>query len=315
MCRYLHVLCSLLSLGVAAGADSSPDFARDIQPIFQKRCYVCHGPQAQMKGLRLDDRQAAMRVIAPGDSAHSRLIAMTTGAGGKFMPPTGPPLSTQEVATLRAWIDQGAKWPDSAAKPGLWSLQPIAHPAPPAVRNRAWPANAIDQFILARLEDRLLASQHYGEKWARHWLDLAHYADSDGYEKDLERPWAWRYRRWVIDALNRDLPFDEFTIEQIAGDELPNPTVEQRVATGFFRQTLTNREAGVDRNEARFEQLVDRTGTLSTVWLGMTVRCAQCHDHKYDPIKQKDFYQILAYFNRTVEADIDAPLPIGRAHV
>ena len=105
------------------------------------------------------------------------------------------------------------------------------------------------------------------------------------------------------------MPFDEFTIEQLAGDELPHPTVEQRVATGFLRQTLTNREAGVDRREARFEQLVDRTGTLATVWLGMTVRCAQCHDHKFDPIKQKDFYQILAYFNRAREADIDAPVP------
>src|SRR5438094_7951674 len=123
MCHYLHVFCSLLFFGVAARADS-PDFARDIQPIFQKRCYVCHGPQAQMKGLRLDDRQAAMRVIAPGDSAPSRPIAMTTGAGGKFLPPTGPPLSTQEVATLRAWIDQGAKWPDSAAKPGLCPCSP-----------------------------------------------------------------------------------------------------------------------------------------------------------------------------------------------
>src|SRR6266700_3773855 len=152
MCRYLHVLCSLLSVGVAAGADSSPDFTRDIQPIFQKRCYVCHGPQAQMKGLRFDDRQAAMRVIASGDSAHSLLIAMVTGAGGEVMPPSGPRLSDSEVAVLRAWIDQGAPWPDSAAKPGLWSLQPIARPAPPAVQNAGWPANAIDRCVLARLE-------------------------------------------------------------------------------------------------------------------------------------------------------------------
>src|SRR5947207_5921406 len=114
MCRYLHVFCRLLSLGVAARADSSPDFARDIQPIFQKRCYTCHGPQAQMKGLRLDDRQAAMRVIAPGESAHRLLIAMTTAADGKGMPPTGPRLSADEIALRRAWVDQGAKWPDSA---------------------------------------------------------------------------------------------------------------------------------------------------------------------------------------------------------
>jgi hypothetical protein len=300
-----------------------------------------------MKNLRLDDPQAAMRAIQPGDSAHSRLIEMVTGKSGKFMPPSGPHLPDSDVAMLRAWIDGGAKWP-GAQKVGLWSLQPIRRPAG---------THDIDSFILARLKaegikpspaadratllrrvaldltglpptpreiqdflddkrpdayarvvDRLLASPHYGEKWARYWLDLAHYADSDGYEKDLERPWAWRYRQWVIDALNRDMPYDEFSIEQIAGDELPDATVEQKVATGFFRQTLTNREAGVDQRETRFEQLVDRTGTFGTVWLGLTVRCAQCHDHKYDPIKQKDFYQILAYFNRSMEANIDAPL-------
>src|SRR5437773_6897419 len=142
--RAIPTVLSLFFLAAAARAGSPPDFTRDIQPIFQKRCYVCHGPLTQMKGLRFDDRQAAMRVIAPGDSAPSPLIAMATGVGGKFMPPSGPRLSADEIAMLRAWVDQGAKWPDSAAKPGLWSLQPIANPAPPAVRNRAWPVNAID---------------------------------------------------------------------------------------------------------------------------------------------------------------------------
>ena len=311
-----------------------------------------------MKSLRFDQRRPAAAVIRPGDAAHSRLMEMVSGADGKFMPPAGPHVPEQEIAVLRAWIDQGAKWPDSAAGQRLWSLQPIRPEAPPVVKNSSWPAGAIDRFVLARLEkegiapappadrptllrrvsldltglpptpaeleafladrrpdayervvDRLLASPHYGEKWARYWLDLAHYADSDGYEKDLERPWAWRYREWVIDALNRDMPYDEFTIEQIAGDELPHATLEQKVATGFFRNTLTNREGGVDRREANFEELIDRTGTFGTVWLGMTVRCAQCHDHKFDPIRQKDFYQILAYFNRGMEADIDAPMP------
>jgi mono/diheme cytochrome c family protein len=280
MRRLPFVLYGVLCLTASARAESSPDFSRDIQPIFQRRCYVCHGPQVQMKGLRFDDRQAAMRAIQPGDSAHSRLIAMATGVGGKFMPPTGPRLSADEVALLRAWIDRGAPWPEAAARSGLWSLQATRNPAPPAVRNRAWPVNGIDNFVLARLEaeriepspaadratlirrlsldltglppapqevetfladtrpdayqrlvDRLLDSPHYGEKWARYWLDLAHYADSDGYEKDLERPWAWRYRQWVIAAFNRDMPYDEFTIEQIAGDELPHATVEQKVAT------------------------------------------------------------------------------------
>ncbi len=339
--------CGFL-LPAALAQAATPDYARDIQPVLKQHCYACHGPQVQMKNLRFDDPQAALRAIQPGDAAHSRLMDMVTGKNGKFMPPGGPHLTAAEIASLRSWIDAGANWPGSSHV-GLWSLQPIRRPAG---------AHDIDQFILAKLKaegikpsppadqatllrrvtldltglppapkevqdflddkrpdayervvDRLLASPHYGEKWARYWLDLAHYADSDGYEKDLERPWAWRYRQWVIEALNRDMPYDEFSIEQIAGDELPNATVEQKVATGFFRQTLTNREAGVDQRETRFEQLVDRTGTFGTVWLGMTVRCAQCHDHKYDPIKQKDFYQILAYFNRAMEANIDAPLP------
>ena len=165
-------------------------------------------------------------------------------------------------------------------------------------------ANAYENQV-----DRLLRSPHYGERWARHWLDLAHYADSDGYEKDNSRAWAWRYRHWVIQAFNRDLPFDRFTIEQLAGDFLPASNIDNQVATGFLRNTLTNREAGVDRDEARFEQLVNRTNTVSTVWLGLTMGCSQCHDHKYDPIKQSDYYRLLSFFERTEEGEINAPLP------
>lgn len=157
--------------------------------------------------------------------------------------------------------------------------------------------------------DRLLQSPHFGEKWARHWLDRARYADSDGYEKDWARPYAWRYRQWVIEALNADKPFDQFTIEQIAGDLLPNATVEQRVATGFHRQTLTNREGGVDNEQFRFENTVDRASTVGAAWMGLTFGCAQCHDHKFDPISQKDFYQLYALFDNLEEVDIDAPMP------
>lgn len=160
-----------------------------------------------------------------------------------------------------------------------------------------------------RLVDRLLASPHYGEARARWWLDLARYADSDGYEKDNSRPWAWRWRNWVIDAFNRDQPFDQFTVEQIAGDLLPGAKQEQLIAAGFQRNTLTNREGGTDPKESRFEQLVNRTNTTGTVWLGLTVGCAQCHDHKYDPISQKDFYQMYAFYDRSQERDIPAPLP------
>lgn len=160
-----------------------------------------------------------------------------------------------------------------------------------------------------RLTDRLLASPHFGERWGRHWLDLARYADSDGYEKDLPRPYAWRYRHWVIDAYNADLPFDKFTLKQLAGDLLPEATTEDRVATGFHRQTLTNREGGIDPKEDRDKQVVDRVNTTGTVWLGLTIGCAQCHSHKYDPISQREYYQLYAFFNSANETDVRAPLP------
>ncbi|MEZ6071434.1 MAG: DUF1549 domain-containing protein [Pirellulales bacterium] len=161
----------------------------------------------------------------------------------------------------------------------------------------------------ARLVERLLASPHYGERFARHWLDLARYADSDGYEKDRVRPYAWRYRDWVIAALNRDLPFDEFTVEQIAGDLLPNATLEQRVATGFHRNTLTNTEGGVDQEEFRAKANVDRVGTTAAVWLGLTLNCCECHSHKYDPFTQREFYGLFAFFNAAEEKNIPAPYP------
>ena len=160
-----------------------------------------------------------------------------------------------------------------------------------------------------RLVDRLLASPHFGERWARPWLDRARYADSDGYEKDWVRPWAWRYRQWVIDAFNSDLPFDRFTVEQIAGDLLPNAGQDAKIATGFHRQTLTNREGGIDSNQFKFEAAIDRANTVASAWLGLTAGCAQCHDHKYDPFSQKDYFQLVAFFEGMDEADVHAPLP------
>lgn len=159
------------------------------------------------------------------------------------------------------------------------------------------------------LVDRLLASPHFGERWGRYWLDLARYADSDGYEKDSPRPFAWRYRNWVIDAINTDLPFDQFTIDQLAGDLLPGSTLDQKIATGFHRNTLTNREGGVDKEEFRVAAVVDRVNTTGTVWLGLTVACAQCHTHKFDPLLQKEYYGLYAFFNNADEADLPAPLP------
>jgi Protein of unknown function (DUF1553)/Protein of unknown function (DUF1549)/Planctomycete cytochrome C len=361
-------------VSIPPAASLKVDFVRDIQPILSQSCYACHGPAMQMSSFRLDQKQSAMaggnsgQVIKPGDSANSKLIHLVAGVlKDAVMPPEGERLSKEQIGLLRAWIDQGAGWPEekvssaestSVAKSNHWAFQPVKRPVAPQVRKASWVRNPIDRFVLQRLErerispspealratlirrvsldltglpptpqevsafladrtpqayerlvDRLLDSKHYGEKWARPWLDLARYADSDGYEKDKPRPHAWRYRQWVIDALNRNLPFDQFTIEQLAGDLLPNATLDQRIAVGFNRNTLTNREGGIDLEEFRTEQVLDRTTTLGTVWLGLTVGCARCHDHKYDPIKQREVYQLFACFNTAKEINIEAPIP------
>jgi hypothetical protein len=165
----------------------------------------------------------------------------------------------------------------------------------------------------ARLVDRLIASPHYGERWARPWLDLARYADTNGFNFDTRRT-MWKYRDWVIDALNRDMPFTQFTIEQIAGDLLPDATLEQKIATGFHRNTMTNEEGGTDPEEARWETLVDRVNTTGAVWLGTTLACCQCHNHKYDPFTQKEFYQLLAFYENCDEPKIELLTPAQQAH-
>ena len=152
--------------------------------------------------------------------------------------------------------------------------------------------------------DGLLASPHFGEQWGRHWLDLARYGDSDGYLGDSLRPWAWLYRDWVIAAINRDQPFDQFSIEQLAGDLLPDPTQDQKIAVGFHRNSLKNTEAGADRELDRTKRVVDRVATTGTIWLGLTLACAECHDHKHDPISQKEFYELYAFFNNLEDTDI-----------
>lgn len=354
-----------------APSTQTVDFGRDIRPLFQKVCYSCHGPEKQEGGLRLDVKKRALdggdsgRAFLPGKSDESRLIQLVAGLDQDTgrMPPDGEgtPLTPDQIALLRAWIDQGANWPDhikgATTAADLWVLQPLNRPALPPVSATQWVINPIDHFILARLErekitpsppasrttlmrrlyldllglppspaevaeyladsnpdayerlvDRLLGSPHFGERWGRHWLDLARYADSDGYEKDRPRPFAWRYRNWVLDSVNADLPFDTFTREQIAGDLLPHASLDQLVATGFHRNTLHNTEGGADPEEDRVKKTVDRTNTLGTVWLGLTVGCAQCHSHKYDPLTHREYYQLFAFFNNVDETDIDAPL-------
>lgn len=372
----------VLALGVP-GANGEPsdlppaveqqiEFSRDIKPMLEARCVVCHGPSQQINGLRLDRKVEALKggysgpVILPGNSEQSKLIHLVSGIGEKvFMPPVGPKLSRKEVGLLRAWIDQGALWSEEGKptettnenKSTHWSFRQLQQPPLPKIVGSSWTRNEIDFFVLSKLEtagiqpspkaskatlarrvsldltglppelevvenflkdtsseayehlvDRLLESPHYGERWARPWLDLARYADSDGYEKDRSRPHAWRYRHWVINALNDDMPFDQFTAEQIAGDIIPDASVEQRVAAGMHRNTLKNREGGVNIEQYRFEETVDRANTVGTVWLGLSVGCAQCHDHKFDPTTQKDYYSFYAFFNSIDEVDIDAPL-------
>ncbi len=159
-----------------------------------------------------------------------------------------------------------------------------------------------------RLVDRLLASPHYGERWGRWWLDQARYADSNGYSIDAPRS-LWPYRDWVIDALNRDLPFDQFTIEQLAGDLLPNATLAQKVATGFHRNTTINEEGGIDVEQFRVESVIDRVNTTGAVWLGLTVGCCQCHDHKFDPLTQREYYQFFAFLNNADEPNLELAAP------
>lgn len=343
------------------------DFIKDIQPIFAERCVGCHGPKKQEAEFRLDAKEIALKggelgpAIVPGKSAESLLIRLVAEVEpGKFMPKKGERLNAEQIGLLRAWIDQGAVWPESASVKTEdprqhWAFKPPVRPPDPQVKNSAWVRNPIDAFILTRLEkeglqpspeanrvalirrlsldltglpptlekidrfladkdpqayrnlvEHYLASPHYGERWGRHWLDVARYADSNGYEKDLPRS-IWPYRDWVINALNRDLPFDQFTIEQLAGDLLADATLDQKVATGFLRNSMVNEEGGVDPEQFRVEAIIDRIDTLGKAFLGLTVNCAQCHNHKYDPIKQKEYYQLFAFLNNDDEPQMEVP--------
>jgi hypothetical protein len=348
-------------------ASQTADFVRDIQPLFAQRCYDCHGPKKQEAQFRLDVKESALKggdlgpAILPGHSADSLLIQAVAGLKSDLvMPKRGERLSATQIAVLRAWIDQGAIWPDSASAAGSdgrdhWAFKKPVRPPVPSTKNKKWVRNPIDAFVLARLEkdglvpspeadratllrrlnldliglpptiqeikefvadrrpdaydrvvERLLASPHYGERWGRHWLDLARYADTNGYEKDKPRS-IWPYRDWVINALNRDLPFDQFAIEQMAGDLLPDATLDERIATGFLRNSMLNQEGGIEPEQFRVEALIDRMDTLGKTFLGLTINCCQCHNHKYDPFSQKEYYQLYAFLNNDNEAFVEVP--------
>jgi len=359
-------LSGLVILSAAVAAAAPVDFDRQVRPIFELRCYECHGEKKQKSGIRFDQRDTVLHggdsgkpLVTAGKSAESILIQKVTSADpDEVMPPKGERLTSEQVATLKAWIDEGAQWPEKVTekKPHWAYVKPIQPPLP-KVKDASWPINGIDHFVLARLEkealrptstadaavllrrvsldliglpptveevemflkdtsthayenavDRLLNSPHYGERWARPWLDLARYADTQGYEKDNRRT-MWPYRDWVIKALNENMPFDQFTIEQMAGDMLPNATQEQKVATGFHRNTMTNTEGGTDNEEFRHEAIIDRINTTMSVWMGTTFSCAQCHNHKYDPFTAKDYYNFYAFLNHTADVDYDDEKP------
>ncbi|MBI3417352.1 MAG: DUF1553 domain-containing protein [Verrucomicrobia bacterium] len=350
---------SAASKPAAADTKSAIDFNRDIRPIFSDACYACHGPdEAKRKGkLRLDRKDDAFKetksggfAIVSGDIEKSLIVKriLSTDADEVMPPPdSGKKLSPEQIDRLRRWIAQGAKWD------GHWSYTPPRRPPQPEVKAKAWSRNAIDRFILTRLEkeglhpsseadkatlirrlsldllglpptiaevdaflaekssdayeklvDRLLASPHFGERMAQGWLDLARYADTNGYHIDNHRD-MWLWREWVINAFNQNKRFDEFTIEQLAGDLLPNATLDQRIASGFCRNVMVNFEGGADPDEYLSKYVIDRVDTVSTAWLGTTMACAECHDHKYDPFTTKDFYRLYAYFNTIAEKGLD----------
>jgi Protein of unknown function (DUF1553)/Protein of unknown function (DUF1549)/Planctomycete cytochrome C len=360
MTRYL--LSAIMGAIVASSTMAAPvDFTRDVRPILSQHCFKCHGPDdnARKAGFRLDQRASALTqgpsgefILVPGKPGASELVRRVhSDDETDLMPPpaTKKPLSAAQKAILKQWVAEGAEYADH------WSLIAPKQAALPTVKQADWPKNALDHFVLAKLEaralkpspaadkytlvrrvyldliglpptpaeadafvndkqanayesmvDRLLKSPSYGERWARRWLDLARYADTNGYEKDRQRI-MWPYRDWVIKALNDDLPFDQFTIQQLAGDLLPGATLDQKIATGFHRNTMLNEEGGADPLEFRWHAVNDRVATTGTVWLGLTLNCCQCHNHKFDPITHKEYYQFAAFLNNCDEPTIDVP--------
>jgi hypothetical protein len=292
--------------------------------------------EAALKGG--DSETAAIVPGKPDDSELVRRILSDDEAEQMPPPEAKKELTAAEKALLKQWVAEGAEY---AAH---WAFTAPVRPTLPEVKRIDWPRNEIDRFVLARLEkeglapspeadattllrrmtldltglpptldelgqgldgavERLLASPHYGERWGRIWLDGARYADSDGYEKDKPR-FVWAYRDWVVNALNRDLPYDQFIIEQIAGDLLPDASQDQIVATGFLRNSMINEEGGVDPEQFRMEALFDRMDAIGKSILGLTIQCCQCHNHKYDPLPQEDYYRLFAFLNDTHEANV-----------
>jgi mono/diheme cytochrome c family protein len=347
----LFILCAQLFgiiLNPAIAQDAAINYQQQIRPIIVDHCLACHGVDAETRegGLRLDRRDEALRggesnqsAIVPGKPDESELMRrITSQSPDELMPPAshGAPLSTEQVALLKTWIQAGANYeehwafvsPKKVEVPSANVAHPIDHMvdqhltrkgltlSPPEAQNILCRRIYLDiiglpptpaelaAFQTDGLEatiDRLLASERFGEKWARIWLDAARYSDTNGYEKDLKRDqWAWR--DWVIRSFNNDKPYDEFIIEQIAGDLIPNATQDQIVATGFLRNSMVNEEGAIVPEQFRMVEMFDRMDCIGKSVLGLTTQCAQCHSHKFDPFTMHDYYGMFAYLNNTYEA-------------
>jgi Protein of unknown function (DUF1553)/Protein of unknown function (DUF1549)/Planctomycete cytochrome C len=338
------VISVLFVLAFSCSADEV-DFATQVQPLLAKRCYACHGPDAQEGGLRFDQRDSLLHStdsgevpLVPGVADKSDIIKRVSSSDpSDRMPPEGKPLSPSEITTLRSWINSGAVYTKH------WSFQPIQNPTPPTVKQIGDAKQPLDLFVLEKLEKaglawtaearprdlirrvylditglppspeevlqwssswnddsyarlihQLLSSASFGERWARMWLDVVRYAESNSYERDNPKPNAWRYRDYVIQSFNDDKPYDQFVREQIAGDELETVTPESLIATGYYRLGLWDDEPA-DPLQARFDEYDDIVTTTSQAFLGLTLNCARCHDHKIDPLTQRDYYAMVAF--------------------
>ncbi len=308
-------------------------FGRDIQPILSRNCFACHGPDAKNADseLRLDRRERALSAIVPGDPAKSELWRRITASEDRMPPPkSGKKLDSREIALLKRWIEEGAEWerhwafvPPVRNGAGIDALvrarleREGLKPSPEADRETLLRRVTLDLAGLPptleelgtsetyeQVVDRLLASPRFGERMALEWMDAARYADTHGLHVDSHRE-MWPWRDWVIRAFNANLPFDRFTVEQLAGDLLPGATIEQRTASGFNRNHMISYQGSSIPEKVRVGYIVDRVNTTAAVWLGLTMGCAQCHDHKFDPLPQADYYRLFAFFNSIAEKPLD----------